>query len=285
MFVKPENRIVILGKKSFIGHAANQLLIGNNFETLVLGREDIDLAQSDAWLKLRKFLRAGDIVIGAAAIAPCKDLQMFEANLRIVDTICKAIDTSEIDFFLNISSDAVYPDLDKPINEDCTISPTSLHGAMHLSREIAINSIRSFGVCHLRPTLVYGPGDTHNGYGPNLFVSKANANQNIPVFGKGEERRDHIFIGDLAQIILRVIRTKYSGTLNAVTGTLHSFKDVAKTVVDLTEHSIGIEYLNRSQPIPHDGYREFDNSKLVSLFPDLVFTSLRSGIIASMKND
>jgi UDP-glucose 4-epimerase len=285
MEIKSENKVVILGKKSFIGRAANQLLKESNYETLILGRDDIDLTQSDASVKLRKFLKPGDIVIGAAAIAPCKDLQMFEANLRIVDTICKAVASSEIDLFLNISSDAVYPDLVKPINENCTISPTSLHGAMHLSREIAINSIRGFGVCHLRPTLVYGPGDTHNGYGPNLFVSKATSKQNIPVFGKGEERRDHIFISDLAQIILRIIRMKYSGTLNAVTGTLHSFKDIAETVIDLTEQSISIEYLNRSQPIPHNGYREFDNSKLVELFPDLVFTSLRSGIIASMKNN
>jgi UDP-glucose 4-epimerase len=284
MSININNRVVILGKKSFIGRAAYQLLQDNNCETLILGRDDIDLSQAEASLKLRKFLRPRDIVIGAAAIAPCKDLQMFQANLRIVDTICKAIEASDIDLFLNISSDAVYPDLPGPINESCIVSPTSLHGAMHLSREIAINAVTGFGICHLRPTLVYGPGDTHNGYGPNLFVSKAKSNQNILIFGEGEERRDHIFINDLAQIILRIIQTRYSGILNAVSGSLNSFQNIAETVVDLAASSINIEQVARSQPIPHNGYREFDNSKLVSLFPDLVFTSLRSGLTASMKS-
>ena len=40
----------------------------------------------------------------------------------------------------------------------------------------------------LRPTLVYGPGDTHNGYESNMFLRAVNSGENIDLFGKGEEQ-------------------------------------------------------------------------------------------------
>ena len=43
-------------------------------------------------------------------------------------------------------------------------------------------------------TLVYGFLDPHNGYGPNLFVRKSKFENQIKLFGNGEELRDHIDI-------------------------------------------------------------------------------------------
>ena len=40
----------------------------------------------------------------------------------------------------------------------------------------------------LRPTLVYGPGDTHNGYGPNMFLRAVNSGENIDLFGKEKSK-------------------------------------------------------------------------------------------------
>ena len=48
----------------------------------------------------------------------------------------------------------------------------------------------------LRPTLIYGEGDPHNGYGPNKFMRLAKKNEDILLFGKGEELRDHININE-----------------------------------------------------------------------------------------
>ena len=44
----------------------------------------------------------------------------------------------------------------------------------------------------LRPTLIYGAGDPHNGYGPNRFRRLAATGKPIILFGEGEERRDHV---------------------------------------------------------------------------------------------
>ena len=75
---------------------------------------------------------------------------------------------------------------------------SSLHGLMHLVREKILLNIAKNNLCILRPTLIYGEKDPHNGYGPNQFVRRAMKNFSIELFGKGEEKRDHIWVNDLA---------------------------------------------------------------------------------------
>ena len=41
---------------------------------------------------------------------------------------------------------------------------------MHLIREIMLENVCNKNLCIVRPTLVYGEGDPHNGYGPNRFI-------------------------------------------------------------------------------------------------------------------
>ena len=62
---------------------------------------------------------------------------------------------------------------------------------MHLNREIIIEQFLKYSF--LNPTLVYGPGDKHFGYGPNKFINDALKLNKIKLFGKGEELRDHIY--------------------------------------------------------------------------------------------
>ena len=75
---------------------------------------------------------------------------------------------------------------------------------MHLKRE---NIFKKIGkkLTIIRPTLVYGPNDPHNGYGPNKFIRDAKKGNCINLFGKGEERRDHIFINDLTFMVYQII--------------------------------------------------------------------------------
>ena len=63
----------------------------------------------------------------------------------------------------------------------------------------------------LRPTLIYGEKDPHNGYGPNQFRRKANKGEAITLFGEGEERRDHVAIDDVRGMRQRLVGVKKSG--------------------------------------------------------------------------
>ena len=54
---------------------------------------------------------------------------------------------------------------------------------MHLTREIILRNKFKKILCILRPTLIYGMGDSHNGYGPNRFINLAVKNKSISIFG------------------------------------------------------------------------------------------------------
>ncbi len=68
----------------------------------------------------------------------------------------------------------------------------------------------------MRPTLVYGHHDPHDGYGPNKFIRCAQLNKKIILFGKGEEKRDHINVDNVASIVYTVVINKIDGVVNAV---------------------------------------------------------------------
>ena len=85
---------------------------------------------------------------------------------------------------------------------------------MHISREKILKSKFEDKLCILRPTMIYGKKDTHNGYGPNLFLNLASKNKDIKLFGKGEEKRDHVYIDDLINVLKECIERNAVGTIN-----------------------------------------------------------------------
>ena len=131
------------------------------------------------------------------------------------------------------------------MTEETPTAPTSLHGAMHLAREVALRAELRVPVAMLRPTLIYGAADPHNGYGPNRFCRLAAAGKEIVLFGEGEERRDHVAIGDVPEIAVRVLKWRSLGTLNVASGEVHSFRSVAEMAVALA-----------TKPVPSNRHRE-----------------------------
>jgi UDP-glucose 4-epimerase len=182
---------------------------------------------------------------------------------------------------VNISSDAVYADGPLPLTETSPTAPTSIHGAMHLAREIAFSSTLKSPLATLRPSLLYGAGDPHNGYGPNRFRRLANEDKDIVLFGEGEERRDHVLIDDVAELIFRVLTRRSAGTLNIASGETHSFRDIAERIVATAAHQVAIKSSPRNGPMPHNGYRPFDIAACRAAFPDFSFTPISEGIVST----
>jgi nucleoside-diphosphate-sugar epimerase len=142
----------------------------------------------------------------------------------------EALASVPVSHVINISSDAVYADSSAPLTESSCASPGSLHGAMHLAREVMFASEVKAPLANLRPSLLYGAADPHNGYGPNRFRRHAAKGEDIVLFGEGEERRDHVYIDDVAELARRVLYRRSTGVLNIATGEVHSFMDIAKKI-------------------------------------------------------
>lgn len=272
-------RTIILGAGGFIGGAVLRKLGGSNSAVAGLGRKDIDLLSERAGADLAYALRTDDALVVVSARAPCKTPAMMLENIRMMAAVCEALAKQPVAHLLYISSDAVYADGPLPLNEASPAAPTSLHGAMHLAREqMLIAAAGKTPLAILRPTLVYGAGDPHNGYGPNKFRRLANRGEPIVLFGDGEERRDHVDVDDIAEIVRLVLAHRSSGVLNVATGTVASFRCLADRAVALSPRKVDIKPSPRSGPMPHDGYRPFDPAATFLAFPDFRYTAIDTGL-------
>jgi nucleoside-diphosphate-sugar epimerase len=275
-------RTVVVGCRGFVGAAIVAHLGELGWPVASVSSADVDLTADGAGEALAGLLREDDAVVLVSALTPDrgKDAATLERNVRMARHVAEALIERPVAQLVNIGSDAVYDDDANPVREASCASPSSLHGAMHLAREVMLaDACRAAGVplARLRPSLLFGPGDTHNGYGPNRYVRTALAGDPITLFGEGEEQRDHVFIADVARIVAEVLVRRSSGVLNVATGSSTSFRDAAQTAVELAGGAATVEGTPRQNPITH---RHFDTAQTVAAFPGFAWTPLREGMQA-----
>jgi nucleoside-diphosphate-sugar epimerase len=262
-------RVVILGASGFIARALATKLSADQIPCLAVASRQIDLAAPDAGAKLAALLQPGDAVVMTAALTPDKgrDTATLMKNIRMAEQVAAALTVKPFAHLVYLSSDAVYDWRHPLVSESSAPSPTDLYSAMHLAREQALAAATAAAkvpYCILRPCAVYGPGDTHNGYGPNRFARTALAEGKIKLFGGGEETRDHVFIDDVVGVIGLALRHRSTGTLNLVSGRSAAFAEVAAMVAGLCPRPVVIETLPRNGAVTH---RHFDATALLRAFP------------------
>ncbi|MDD5301111.1 MAG: NAD(P)-dependent oxidoreductase [Gallionella sp.] len=276
---KPK-RVVVLGGSGFIAGAILRKLHADGILAIGLGRPSLDLLKPDAAGQLAEALNPEDTLVFVSAKAPCRNMQMLTENTLMAEAVCAALQQRPVAHVVYISSDAVYKDSDKPITEASCAEPNSLHGIMHLTREVALRQEYSGPLALVRPTLVYGYDDPHNGYGPNRFRRLAAAGKEIVLFGNGEEQRDHVDIEDVAELVRLIILHRSTGIANAVSGKVVSFCELAQFAAAAFSPKVLIKSLPRSGPMPHNGYRAFDNTAVLAAFPGFRFKSWHEGMSA-----
>jgi nucleoside-diphosphate-sugar epimerase len=271
-------RAVVLGAGGFIGGAAARRLGAEGIEVAALGRDTCDLLAPEAATRLGTELRPDDTLVFVSARAPVKNVAMLMENMRMGEAVCTALKQQPVAHVVYISSDAVYKDSAEPLSESSCAEPGSLHGAMHLTREVMLRSEFSGPLALVRPTLTYGIDDPHNGYGPNRFRRLAAEGKELALFGKGEERRDHVAVEDIAELVLRIVLHRSAGSVNAVSGDVVSFRNLAEFIAAQFSPAVAIKESPRAGPMPHDGLRPFASSAALAAFPGFKFTPWREGL-------
>jgi nucleoside-diphosphate-sugar epimerase len=279
-------RVVVIGAGGFVGQAIVAALEARDAACLALGSKDVDLSVSGAEEKLAQRLQAEDAVVMVSALTPDRgrDIATFMKNLRMMQTLCDALARQPVAHVVNIGSDAVYPDAASLVDETTPAAPNGFHGMMHLARELMLASVAKMPVAYLRPSLLYGAGDTHNGYGPNRYRRTAASDGKIQLFGNGEEQRDHVYIDDVAELVWRCLAHRSSGTLNIATGQSASFREVADTVAAQFGKPVAVLTQARAANavITH---RHYQVAARIRAFPDFVPTPLAAGIAATHRRE
>jgi UDP-glucose 4-epimerase len=287
-FSKPPvqpSRVIILGANGFLGKKLNQKLSSLGVETVPVSSAEIDLVAPQSVDKLQAVVKAGDAVVFASALTPDRgrDRATMLKNIAMGDHFCQFLERATCSHIVYLSSDAVYGTNEKLLRETSCCQPDSLYGLSHLVREEMLKSAakqKNIPLFVLRSTAVYGSGDSHNGYGPNRFFRTALQEGRISLFGNGEEKRSHIFVEDVVNLMELGLTNKSSGTLNLTSGVSVSFMEVAEKIAVLFDEKVEILTSPRQNPVTHIN---FDPTEIFKAFPSFAFTTLEDGLKIMLK--
>ena len=234
---KFKKRIVILGKNGFIAKNLIKLLKEKKKNYLAFSKKTLNLEKKNSVKALKKIIKSNDQIVFISAVAPVKDNLMLTKNILILNHVVEALKEAKFKQILYVSSDAVYDDDADIITENTLRTPNSLYGSMHLAREKTLTNFFDDKLCIIRPTLIYGKDDPHNGYGPNKFLRQTLNSIDISIFGKGEEQRDHVHVKDVVSTIFHCLQNNFRGNLNVTSGNVISFMNIAKECIKKKQKS------------------------------------------------
>ena len=142
--------------------------------------------------------------------------------------------------FLQISTDEVYGDIpkNKKASESYNYNPSSPYSA---SKAGADQLVRSYGRTYGIKTLIANPC---NNYGPNQFPEKFIPkmifnmlnNKPFPVYGKGKNVREWIYVKDNCEALLKIfLKGRIGKSYNIGTGIRLRNIDIIKKLIDISK--------------------------------------------------
>lgn len=176
---------------------------------------------------------------------PVEDCQInLEGVLHVLEA-CRAHGTGHILFS---SSAAVYGDnLNIPLKETERLVPTSPYGVTKMTTEHYLrvyHELYGMDATVFRFANVYGERQGEKGEGGvvSIFCKLLSQHQGITVFGDGNQTRDFVYAGDIAQAIIRALPLKGYHTMNVSTGQETSINDLIRSFEKAVGYTVPVQY-------------------------------------------
>lgn len=176
---------------------------------------------------------------------PVEDCQI---NLEGVLHVLEACRTHGTGHILFSSSAAVYGDnLHIPLKETERLVPTSPYGITKMTTEHYLrvyHELYGMDATVFRFANVYGERQGEKGEGGvvSIFCKLLSQRQGITVFGDGNQTRDFVYAGDIAQAIIRALPLKGYHTMNVSTGQETSINDLIRSFEKAVGYTVPVQY-------------------------------------------
>lgn len=232
-------RVLITGHTGFIGNRMVDFLKDKGDIQVTgfsksAGQDILNLEQ------VKNSVKDSDLVVHFAAYAkPAESLNNPQEAMKTnVDGCINFLEACrEYDVpIIYPSSCEIYGDSDNPIVEENEFKPTNPYAASKAAADrlcYAYNKSYGIDVKIVRLFNPYGPGQQLNKVIP-IFYYKAIKNEKIPVFGKGEDSRDYVYVDDIVNGIWMSKDLKPGETVNLATGIRTTNLDIAKIIIEIT---------------------------------------------------
>jgi UDP-glucose 4-epimerase len=277
-------RVVLLGASGHLGRALTARLGRDGVPVVGHTSKTLDLTRAEAPAALEGAMDASTALVFASALTPDRGQtpETFMANMAMATNVARALAGRALGLGVYVSSDAVYGFDVNPITEATPVSPGGYYALAKYAGERVIEyAARAAGVplLILRLAGIYGPGDPHGAYGPNAFARSLAKDRSLRIFGDGEEERDHVYVDDVAAVIVGLMRLRATGVFNVATGESRPFADVVKAIRGLVPYEISVTHAPRAGAITH---RHFDTARLYRALPRFAFTPFDEGLRATL---
>ena len=295
-------RILILGGAGFIGSHLVSLLDNNNEHELIVldnlssgSRKNIpptvkfyqmDIRDND----LDKIFEEHrfDVVVNLAAqtmVPYSLEHPDEDANINILGLInvlncCRKHSVQRVIFS---SSAAVYGNnKNVPLKENETSMPTSFYGITKMTAEHYMrvyNELYGIDAIVLRFANVYGERQGNGGEGGVISIFAKRIAEGLPIslFGDGEQTRDFVYAGDIAEAIAAALDVQGYHIINVSNAIEISINELIQNFAQVAQKEIKVDYQEAGAG---DIYRSrLDNSCLKKELGILPQTTLQEGLL------
>lgn len=243
---------------------------------------NIESDECEEFFKAHKF----DVVIHCAAQtdvqfsiqSPKKDT---EVNVVGLSNILNLSSKYGVKQFVFASSAAVYGDNPTiPLIEETTCNPISPYGINKQIGEMYCekwNELYDLSSLIFRFSNVYGPRQAYSKESGviSLFLYKMLQDETITIHGNGEQTRDFIYVGDVADAIYRSVISKLTGTYNLSSETETSINQL----IDILSEHKEVSDINYSAPRHGDIEKSsLSNKKIIKHLDWVPKLTLREGL-------
>ena len=253
-------KILVTGGAGFIGnHLVEKLIKDNNevkvYDNFLRGNKlskdvenNVELIEGDVrdFNKFDRYLENVEYVFHLAAYLGVDDVAKNPIETMEVESVGtrnlvnSVIKKDKIEKIIYISTSGVYGkiEIDKAVDEDFLVSPSSSYAIAKRYNEIYLKSVcDKYGIdtFSLRYFNVYGPKQDNRMVVPRFFDQAIN-NEPISVYGNGNQTRDFTYIDDtIDSTILVAEKCKGNEIINIAKGIDTSMNQLAKSIIDVTK--------------------------------------------------
>ena len=245
--------VFVAGHGGMVGAALMRRLAQEDVELLTVKRSEVDLrdqAAVNSWFAGKRpqavFLAAAKVG-GIAANDTLRGEFLYD-NLMIAANVIHAAHVNGVEKLMFLGSSCIYPRLaPQPLREDSMLTgPLEPTNEPYAIAKIAgiklIEAYRSqFGsdFINVMPTNLYGPGDNYHPEYSHVVAAlirrfheaKVSGVSNVVVWGTGTPRREFLYVDDLADACIRLMKTYSSSELvNIGTGKDITIAEFARVV-------------------------------------------------------
>lgn len=236
--MQPIFNIALFGATGFIGgNICRYFRRRPAYKMMAFASADADLTNPESLPAVVERLRElPNLVLIMAATSDHSRLtpkKVFGANTRMAANIARLIARLHPAQVIYLSSIDVYgrPNQRLPLSEQTRPIPVTPYAQSKLQSEriISAQCRRKIPLAVLRLPGVYGPGDKSNRIIP-AAIRAARQARRLVIAGDGLQRRDLLYVDDIARLSERIIRQRIAGTFNAVSGKSHSINQLVKII-------------------------------------------------------